>query len=93
MTRIYTADCGTPSLPPDCYSSSYTSTLEGDEAVFICQSTFQIWHWSLCKEVNITVVCTKNGYWEPITDLDDMCTELTGIVITEEPLFFFCGRF
>ena len=75
---IIIAHCGAPSLPPNCHSSTYTSTLEGAEAAFMCQSTSQIWRWSLCKEVNVTVVCTKEGKWEPITD--DICTEQTGII-------------
>ena len=86
IVHVCTANCGTPSLPPNCHIIFYTSTLEGAEIAFVCQSTFQVWHWSLCKEVNVTAVCTKRGNWEPITD--DMCTELTGII---ERLF--CARF
>ena len=75
---IYIANCGRPSLPPNCHSTiihTSTLTIEGAEAMFMCQNTFQIWHWSLCKEVNVTVVCTKDGNWDPI--MDDICTELT----------------
>jgi hypothetical protein len=79
---MHTANCGTPSLPPNCHTLTYTSTLEGAEVAFVCQSTLQVWHWSLCKEVNVTAVCTKGGNWEPITSTctDDniMCTKLTG---------------
>ena len=31
---------------------------------------------SQCKEVNMTAVCNKQGYWEPSTD--DICTEPEG---------------
>ena len=68
-----------PISAADYHLSIYTSTIEGAQAEFVCQSTFQIWHWSLCQEVNVTAVCTKEGNWEPITN--DMCTELTGILL------------
>ena len=54
--------------------------LEGAEVTFACLSTFQVWHWSLCKELNITAVCNKEGNWEPISDDTTLCTELTGII-------------
>jgi hypothetical protein len=83
-----TANCGTPytSLPPNCHSITYTSTLEGAEIAFVCQSTLQVWHRSLCKEVNVTAVCTKEGNWEPITDDNIMCTKLTlsGIMLSKD---------
>ena len=85
---MHTANCSTPSLPPNCHTITYTSssTLEGAEVEFVCQSTFQVWHWSLCKEVNVTAVCTKEGKWEPITSADDiiMCTNLTGIILSKD---------
>ena len=91
ICMLYTANCGTQSLPTNCHTITYMSTLEGAEVVFECQSTFQVWHWSLCKEVNVTAVCTKEGKWEPITSADDnnisiMCTKLTGIIILSKDL-------
>ena len=87
---MYTANCGRPFLPPNCHSSIFTSTLEGAEATFMYQSTFQIWHWSLCKEVNVTAVCTKERKWEPITD--NIYTEPTGILYRTN-YYSICVRF
>ena len=43
----------------------------------MCQSTLQFWHQSLCRQINITAVCNKEGDWEPT--LDDTCVELSGM--------------
>ena len=51
---------------------------------FVCQSTFQTGSWLLCKDVNVTVICNEIGNWEPITstDIDDECTDKSGIALT-----------
>ena len=79
IVHMYTANCGPPSPPQNCFIILYTSTLEGAEVMFACRSTFHVWHLSLCKEMNITAVCNKEGNWEPISD-DIVCVELTGII-------------
>ena len=43
----------------------------------MCRSTFQFGHQSLCRQINITAVCNKEGVWEAV--LDDTCMELSGM--------------
>ena len=75
------ANCGSPSPPLNCHIfESYANTLEGEKVMFICQGTFQFGRQSLCMEVNITTICSKDGVWKPITDDINMCGELTGIL-------------
>ena len=79
IVHTCTANCGPPSPPPTCHIISYVSTLEGAEATFVCRNTFLVGQQSLCKEVNITAVCSNEGNWEPISD--DICsTELSGTI-------------
>ena len=72
-----TVNCSPPSPPPNCHTIFYTSVLEGAEVTFVCQSVFQFGHQSLCRQINITAVCNKEGDWEPV--LDDTCVELSGM--------------
>ena len=68
---------------------SYANTLEGVKVMFLCRSTIQFGQQSLCKEENLTTVCSKDGDWKPITDDNDTCgelIELSGIVITYQEI-------
>ena len=68
-----TANCGLPSLPTNGYIIPYTSTLEEATVMYIC---WNIQQRVQCEEVNVTIVCNNEGYWEPSTD--DICAEPAG---------------
>ena len=68
-------NCGPPSSPTNGYIIPHTSTFEGAIVTYVCWNIHHgVGPQLQCREVNMTAVCTKQGYWESSTD-DIICAE------------------
>ena len=73
--------CFPPSPPPkfNGYIIPYTSTVEGAEVLYVCWTIDHTQHQPICKQRNITAVCTAEGIWEP--NSHTICDESSGITL------------
>ena len=70
---IIAATCGPPAPPPNGIIAPYSNTLEGAMVTCVCWTLTEAEHQPICKEMNITAVCSAEGNWEP--NLETICAE------------------
>ena len=74
--------CFSPSPPQNGYIIPYTSTTEGAKVTYVCWTVdHNTQHQPMCKQRNITAVCTAEGNWEPNYNSHEICDKSSGKIL------------